>query len=404
MAVNLNPPASLEDVPGIRIGVAAGELRYKQRDDVCLLEFPAEASVACTFTNNRFCAAPVTVARSHLSKPGVRFALINAGNANAGTGSRGMDAANRTCEIVGQLGSVSPEAVLPFSTGVIGEQLPLPQFESAIRAAFDDLGQSSWNSAAAAIMTTDTVPKGLTRQFTLDDRVITVTGIAKGSGMICPDMATMLAFVTTDAKVSSHHLQALLSDLVDQSFNAITVDGDTSTNDACLLVASGESQTAFEPGRLGWDELVNALSEVFLTLAQAIVRDGEGAEKFIGIHVTGAKTRDDARAIAYTVGHSPLFKTAANASDPNWGRILAAVGRAPISELSIDRVNLKLDDVYLIRSGEPDPDYREEEGKRVMSQPEFNVSIELDEGDASASVWTSDLSHEYVRINAEYRS
>lgn len=403
MAVGLNPPGELSAVRGVRLATGRAGIKPRlTRDDVVLFEIAEQAEVAAVFTRNRFCAAPVNVARRHLeSNAHIRYLLVNSGNANAGTGQQGEVNALHTCKSVGDLGGCAAQAVLPFSTGVIGQQLPVDKIESALPALFQTLDADHWTAASKAIMTTDTVPKAVSRQFSLDGKTVTITGISKGSGMIKPDMATMLGYVATDARISRDDLNQLLRVVVEESFNAITVDGDTSTNDACVLIATGESGVKIDASNTAFREV---LVEVFQHLAHAIVRDGEGATKFVEIQVQCAGSRADARAIAYTIAHSPLVKTALFASDANWGRILAAIGRAPIEHLDISKLDLYLGDVCLIRQGSPDPDYNEEKGQAVMSKQEITIRADLAQGAESATVWTTDLSYDYVKINAEYRT
>lgn len=403
MAVGLTAPDPLLTVPGIKLATAAAGIRYQDRDDLVLISLAENTTTAAVFTQNAFCAAPVITAKKNLSETSPRFLLINAGNANAGTGRAGLDAALVSCRAVANEGSVDSSAVLPFSTGVIGEQLPVEKINSNIPALFSSLNKDNWLSAAQAIMTTDTVAKGISRQIEIEGKKITITGIAKGSGMICPDMATMLAFVATDAVIEKKLLQTCLQEVVAKSFNSITVDGDTSTNDACVLMASGESGIKIERDA----ELTTfkqTLSEIFIFLAQAVIRDAEGATKFITIQVESALNKNEARDVAYTVAHSPLVKTALFASDPNWGRVLAAVGRAPVDQMDISKVNFHLGDVCVIRDGEPASDYTEEKGQKTLQEDEVVLSISLGRGLESATIWTSDLSHEYVSINADYRS
>jgi len=404
MAVGLQAPSSLLPIAGLRLASThAGIKADPSRDDLVLIELESGSSLAGVFTQNRFCAAPVILARRHLASraDGARYLLINSGNANAGTGEPGLQAALQTCRAVADIASVPVEAVLPFSTGVIGELLPAALVDKAIPRLHEALDANAWLSAARGIMTTDTLPKGTSRRIEIDGRTVTLTGVCKGSGMIRPDMATMLAFVATDAQIPAEGLQACLQQAVDVSFNAITVDGDTSTNDACMLIATGRSGVAVDAAHPVFRQ---ALVELFQQLAQSIVRDGEGATKFVEVRVEGAQNREDARGIAYTVAHSPLVKTALFASDPNWGRILAAVGRAPVAELDIGQVDLYLGDVRLIHRGEPDPEYHEELGQAVMDREEILIRVCLNLGDVEARVWTTDLSYEYVKINAEYRT
>lgn len=396
---------SWHPVAGVRLAAVAAGIRYRGRDDIVLLELAPGASVAGVFTRNAFCAAPVTVAREHLAKGLIRYLLINAGNANAGTGTEGLRAARETCKILASMAGCALSQVLPFSTGVIGMDLPLDPFARTTPELMQGLSEDGWPRAARAIMTTDTVAKLFSRAVTLAEGVVHVTGMAKGSGMIRPDMATMLGFVATDAVVAPALLQRCLEQAVAPSFNSITVDGDTSTNDACMLVASGASGIVVDDledddGR----RFAAAVAEVCMDLARSIVKDGEGATKLVEVLVEGAQDLDEARAVAYTVAHSPLVKTAWFASDPNWGRILAAVGRAGLGDLDIDRVELWLDDVRIVRDGGRDPGYTEAAGKAVFSAPEFTVRIVLGRGAAGTRVLTCDLSFDYVKINAEYRS
>ncbi len=407
MAVGAASRFPLVPVQGVRLGSACAGIRKPGRRDLVILELAPGSRVAARFTRNAFCAAPVTVAREHLATAaGVRYLLINTGNANAGTGERGIQDARTCCDALAGLVALAPQAVLPFSTGVIGEPLPTERVIAGLPQALAALDAEGWGMAAEGIMTTDTRPKGASRRVCIDTSWVTVSGIAKGAGMIRPDMATMLAFVATDATVDPVLLDALLGRAVDASFNAITVDGDTSTNDACVLVATGMAGTP--PIRsitdAGARELATALEEVCLELAQAIVRDAEGATKFVEVMVRGGLDVAECRRAAYAVAESPLVKTALFASDPNWGRILAAVGRAGVVGLDVARVAIDLDEVPIVRGGARDPAYTEADGQRVMAREEIRVVIDLGRGAASASVWTSDLSHDYVRINAEYRT
>ena len=403
MAVDLQAPESLAPVAGVRLAAVEAGIRYKNRKDLVLIEFAAGTSVAAVFTRNAFRAAPVLVAEEHLAQGSIRYLLINSGNANAGTGEPGMVAARSSCDVVAAAAGCAAHEVLPFSTGVIGEPLAVSKIEAALPAAVAALETDAWLAAARAIMTTDTVAKGVSRQVTLQGKTVTITGIAKGSGMIHPDMATMLGYVATDAAVDNAQLQTCLRRAVDASFNSITVDGDTSTNDACVLAATGASGVNVSTGA-ELEAFQAALDEVCMVLAQAIIRDGEGATKFITIDVVQAASTEEARAVGFTVAHSPLVKTALFASDPNWGRILAAVGRAGLAALDVQKIDIRLDDVRIVHQGGRDPAYTEEMGQRVMKQAEIPIRIELGRGDAAARIWTTDLSHEYVRINAEYRS
>ncbi|HSS66445.1 MAG TPA: bifunctional glutamate N-acetyltransferase/amino-acid acetyltransferase ArgJ [Gammaproteobacteria bacterium] len=406
MAVGLKAPESLEPVSGVRLGCAALGNRVRPRNDLALIELAKGAEVAATFTRNAFRAAPVTVAEANLRAGRASYLLINAGNANAGTGSAGLDDARACCASVAELAGCEAGEVLPFSTGVVGERLDASLFPAAIQQALDDLKADGWLDAARTIVTTDTVAKGRSVEFTCGGRRCVVTGIAKGSGMIRPDMATMLAFVATDAKVSSPTLKECLRHAVDESFNRITVDGDTSTNDACVLIATGGSG---EPAIESLEDadgaaLAGAVGEVCTYLAQAIVRDGEGATKLVTLTVKEGKSEAECACVAYTVAHSPLVKTAMFASDPNWGRILAAVGRADIDDLNLNAVGIEIGGVKVAEGGALAAGYREEDGKRAMSAQDIDVCIRLGRGSACATVWTCDLSYDYVRINAEYRT
>jgi glutamate N-acetyltransferase/amino-acid N-acetyltransferase len=404
MPVNLESPERLEPVAGIRVGTTALGVRSEPRDDLTLFEIAPGAALAATFTRNAFRAAPVTLALEHRAQGTPRYLVINAGNANAGTGAPGLQAARRVCDLVARAGGCEPEQVLPFSTGVVGEILDPDPFEAALPRALGALSEGGWLAASRAIMTTDIVAKGVSRGFRAGGREHTITGIVKGSGMICPDMATMLAFVATDAGVAPALLDEVLADAVDESFNCITVDGDTSTNDACVLVASGAGVRIDDPAGDDAAALRGAVNEVCTLLAQAVVRDGEGASKFITVEVAGGRDSAECRQIAYTVAHSPLVKTAMFASDANWGRILAAVGRAGVAGLDIDRVRMHLGDVLIVENGARASSYREELGAAVMARDEIEVRIALGRGEATARVWTCDLSHDYVTINAEYRT
>jgi glutamate N-acetyltransferase/amino-acid N-acetyltransferase len=393
------------DVEGIRLAATAAGIRYRGRDDLLLIELADGGHCAAVFTRNAFCAAPVTVAREHLSKGAVRYLLINSGNANAGTGAQGLQTAVETCRLLSDAAGCASEQVLPFSTGVIGEDLPLSPFVRAIPDLLEGLAADNWQAAAAAIMTTDTVPKLVSRTVELSQGTVTVTGIAKGAGMICPDMATMLAYVATDAAVPQSVLQQMLGDAVERSFNTITVDGDTSTNDACVLLASGASGHSVDAlDSEDGHRLAQGVRSVCAELAEMIVRDGEGATKLVRIRVESAADGDEARRVAYTVAHSPLVKTALFASDPNWGRILAAVGRAGVSGLVIDRVRIWLGDVCIVSGGGRDPGYTEQAGQAVMAADEIEIRIDLDRGRSSVQVLSCDLSFDYVKINAEYRT
>lgn len=391
-------------VAGVRLGVVCAGIRYPDRRDLVVIELAAGTQAAAVFTRNAFCAAPVTVARAHLATANPRYLLINTGNANAGTGQQGLVDAEASCRALAEQTDCQPEEVLPFSTGVIGELLPLSRLVAGLPAALAALRPDSWADAAAGIMTTDTRPKSASRRLVLAGREVTVTGIAKGAGMIRPDMATMLAFVATDAAVDSTLLQQILIEAVDGSFNAITVDGDTSTNDACLLLATGQSGADVPSVGDDHTRFTAAVSEVCIELAQAIIRDGEGATKFITVLVEGGQDTAECRQVAYTIAHSPLIKTAFFACDPNWGRILAAVGRSGLRDLDLERVTIHLDEICIVRDGGRASDYTEAQGQDVMARSEISIRVELGRGEAVARIWTTDLSFDYVRINAEYRT
>lgn len=402
MAVGLRVPGALERITGITIGVGAAGIRKRDRNDVAVLLCEPGTQAAACFTRNRFQAAPVRVAREYLAvNPRPRALVINSGNANAGTGDSGIADARAVCGALAASLGVDETEVLPFSTGVIGQRLPVSKITDALPRATDSAVPDGWLDAARAIMTTDTLPKGGSRRLEVKGRTATLTGIVKGSGMIHPDMATMLAFIATDAAIQAPDLQACLERAVNQSFNRSTVDGDTSTNDACVLLATGQG-----PAVAGDDlnRFQAALDDLCRELAQAVVRDGEGATKFVEIAVSGAASEDDARTVALTVAHSPLVKTALFASDANWGRLLAAVGRAPVDRLEVDKVSLSVNGCRMLQDGAVDPDYTEDLGAAAMAPEDIVITIELGIGAGECSVWTSDLSHEYVRINAEYRT
>lgn len=400
-------PASLLPVPGVELGIACAGIKKPGRRDVLVMTLPADSEVVGVFTQNRFCAAPVTLCKEHLhNEQGIRALVVNTGNANAGTGEDGLRRARETCAAVAENLNIKPEQVLPFSTGVILEPLPHDKIIAALPAALEDLQPVRWAEAAAAIMTTDIVPKAASRKAALDGVEFVVTGIAKGSGMIHPNMATMLSFVATDAPVSCEALEAMLRHAVNQSFNCITVDGDTSTNDSCILMATGATAAPViqDSGDPRFASLQAVVTEVMIQLAQAIVRDGEGATKFMEIRVEGGKDEAECKQVAYAIARSPLVKTAFFASDPNLGRILAAIGYAGIDDLDVDRIRLWLGNVLVAEKGCRAASYQEAEGARVMAEPEINVRVDLARGDTVATVWTCDFSYEYVKINAEYRT
>lgn len=405
MAVGLGPLPTLHPVPGFELGIASAGIKRPGRKDVVVMRCAEGSSVAGVFTLNAFCAAPVIIAKQRVSGE-VRYFLTNTGNANAGTGAPGLEAAKRTCASLAKLAGVDASAVLPFSTGVIGEPLPVEKIEGALQAALDDLSEGNWAEAATGIMTTDTLPKGASRQFTHEGVTVTVTGISKGAGMIRPNMATMLGYIATDAKVAPAVLKDLILDGANKSFNRITIDGDTSTNDCCMLVATGKANLPEVTEARGpvFEALKKAVFEVCMEVAQAIVRDGEGATKFVTVNVKGGRNHQECLDVGYAVAHSPLIKTALFASDPNWGRILAAVGRAGLPELDVSKIDVYLGDVCIARQGGRADSYTEAQGAEVMAREEITIGIELGRGECSETIWTTDLSHEYVKINAEYRT
>lgn len=408
MAVGQDALAELLPVAGVRLGTVCAGVKKPGRKDMVLIELAEGARCAGVFTRNAFCAAPVTVAREHLEQSGgaARYLLVNTGNANAGTGQQGLIDARACCAAVAEATGTSPEQVLPFSTGVIGELLPMGILEAGITKAAAVLAPDGWRDAAEGILTTDTRPKGLSVRFSSEGRDYVVTGIAKGAGMIRPNMATMLGYIATDAAVEKDVLQQILSEAAELSFNRVTVDGDTSTNDACVLVATGAAgNTAVDSvtSPLG-EALRNAVQEVCVHLAQALVRDGEGASKFVTVRINGGLDETECLEVAFTIAHSPLVKTALFASDPNWGRLLAAIGRAGIENLNVDRVGVYLNEVLIAENGCRAASYTEEQGVAAMSPEDIVIRVELNRGAAHASVWTTDFSYDYVRINAEYRT
>ena len=402
MAVNLTFNEDLLPIAGVSLATLNAGIRYKGRDDLLVIALAKGSSCAAVFTRNAFCAAPVTVSREHLAKASPRYLLVNAGNANAGTGERGLAAAHACCVALAEVGDCTPEQVLPFSTGVIGQPLPVEKIVAALPAALSNLKEDNWLAAAKAIMTTDTIGKAMSKQIEIGGQAIKITGIAKGAGMIHPNMATMLSYIATDAQVEQTLLQTILSEVVEETYNCITIDGDTSTNDSLVLAATGQSGVVIDASNRAIFQ--QAVQEVCMYLAQAIVRDGEGATKFISVIVEGAKDRAEARVIGNTVALSPLVKTAMFASDPNWGRILAAVGRSQIEALDVNAVTIYLGDTLLIEKGQPASSYREELGQLEMKRDEITVRIHMGRGSASATTWTCDFSYDYVKINAEYRS
>jgi glutamate N-acetyltransferase/amino-acid N-acetyltransferase len=403
-------PAQLFPVAGVRLGVAEAGIRKANRRDLTLIELAPGSRVAGVFTKNRFCAAPVLVCREHLKTASIRALVINTGIANAGTGEPGLAAARSSCAAVAQLLGIAADQVLPFSTGVILEPLPVERLVAGLPAARAALQADSWHEAAHAIMTTDTVAKAASIKVSCGGTAVTITGMAKGAGMIRPNMATMLGFVATDAAVAQPLLEQLVKDAADESFNCITVDGDTSTNDSFILIATGQGGARFDSADApGWDEFKAAVIAVARELAQAIVRDGEGATKYIEVAVAGGRTREECKAVGYAIGHSPLVKTAFFASDPNLGRILAAIGYAwnndpALADLDVDKVKVWLGDVLVAENGGRAASYREEDGARTMKPAEIRIRVDLGRGTCAANVWTCDFSYDYVKINADYRS
>ncbi len=400
------PWPQMHAIKGVRIGAASAGIKRPGRLDVLIFEVAEGAAVSAVFTQNAFCAAPVLVAKDHLAGGQVRYLLINSGNANACTGDRGLADARATCEAVASNGGVAATQVLPFSTGVIGEFLPVEKISRAVPEAISALHVDAWEQAARAIMTTDTCPKGASVQFEFDGKMVSVTGVAKGAGMIRPNMATMLAYVATDAAVAQPVLDELARWSADRSFNRITIDGDTSTNDSCVLMASAQAgvpRIEKAEGEL-FEKLRDALVAVMQQLAHAIVRDGEGATKFVTIEVSGGADSAECLKAAYSIAHSPLVKTALYASDANWGRIVAAVGYAGITNLDVSKIKVHLGDVLVVDGGARHPGYTDEAGTAIVKRAEFAVKVHLGRGEASETVWTSDLSHDYVTINAEYRT
>ena len=408
MAVNSPLPirAQLTPVPGLQLGYAQAGIKKPGRKDVLVLKLAPGATVAGVFTTNRFCAAPVQVSKDHLAGTQPIVALVvNTGNANAGTGEAGLANANATCAALAKLLGCEANQILPFSTGVILEPLPLEKLVAGLPAAIANLNEDRWFDAAEAIMTTDTQPKAASRVVTIAGKRVTMTGISKGAGMIKPNMATMLGFMACDAKISQPVLQTLVKQAADASFNCITIDGDTSTNDSFMLMATGAGELEItDTASADYHALAEAVIGLSQELAQMIVRDGEGATKFITVRVEQGRDVEECRKIAYAIGHSPLVKTAFFASDPNLGRILAAIGYAGVNDLDVNQINLYLDDVWVAKQGGRNPDYQEQDGQRVMKQSEITVRVTLARGEAAATIWTCDLSHDYVSINADYRS
>ena len=408
MAVNLAAPnpSALLAIKGVRLGVTEAGVRKANRRDLLLITLAAGTRVAGVFTRNRFCAAPVIVAKANLQSGSIRALIVNTGCANAGTGEDGVTRAKQTCAEASKLLGCEPDQVLPFSTGVIMEPLPVDRIAAGLPRCVAGLGEKNWADAATAIMTTDTVAKAFSRQVDIGGNAISITGIAKGSGMIRPNMATMLGFIATDALVDQKLLQQATAYAAERTFNCVTVDGDTSTNDALIVIATGKAGAPeiIKSDSAEFKQFLDAVTEVAAFLAQALVRDGEGATKFITVRIDGGMNETECRKVGYAIAHSPLVKTAFFASDPNLGRILAAIGYAGIDDLDVSKVELYLDEVMVAKSGGRAPGYREEDGQRVMKQDEITVRVGLNRGASSATVWTCDLSHDYVSINADYRS
>ena len=404
MAIEKNIEFDKFPIAGIRIGVACAGIKKENHKDLVLFELADGTQTAAVFTQNAFCAAPVTVSKKHLLESNPKYLLVNTGNANAGTGEQGLSDSLACCDLVASVTNSEISEVLPFSTGVIGEYLPMDKFSPAIKTASENLSENNWKNAANGILTTDTIAKAFTRVLKVHNKNITISGIAKGSGMIRPDMATMLAYIATDAKVEKTLLQTCLLEAVNHSFNRITVDGDTSTNDSAILMATGKSGVELKASSDELSLFQDALTDICEELAKEMIRDGEGATKLITLSVTDCRSEEEAKDVAYTVAHSPLVKTAFFASDPNWGRILAAVGRSGISNFDLSKVNIALDDVYIVRNGEKASDYTEERGQSIMDKTDITIHIDLGRGDKDIKVWTCDFSYDYVKINAEYRT
>jgi len=401
MATGSDKFPTMYPVEGFRLGTTSAGIKVAGRKDLVLMEI-AGGSAAGVFTQNRFCAAPVIIAKQHLQQTAPSYLLVNTGNANAGTGDQGIADTLSCCQAVADATAVDIQQILPFSTGVIGEPLPVDTICSAVPASKENLSVNGWYDAAEGILTTDTRPKGASIQFDINGSQVTITGICKGSGMIKPNMATMLGFVATDAAIDEELLHAALRKANGKSFNRITVDGDTSTNDAVVLVATGASGVVIDESN--FDQFLTQLTDIFVQLAQSIVRDGEGANKFVTVNVEGAETVQEALSVAYAVAESPLVKTALTASDPNWGRILAAVGRADVSDLDVSKIQILLNSVLIAENGGRASSYTEAQGQQAMQAEDIEITIQLNRGQVCETLWTTDLSYEYVRINAEYRT
>lgn len=409
MAVGKVQLPEFYSIAGVRLGVACAGIKKNGRKDLVVFEIAQGSVCAGVFTRNAFCAAPVQLCKarleSEIAQAGPAYFLINTGNANAGTGEQGMVDARTCCAELARLANTSEASVLPFSTGVIGEKLPVDRITQALPAALDNLNVQGWADAAEGILTTDTRPKGASASVSYAGHTLNISGISKGAGMIKPNMATMLGFIATDARMSPSLCQSLMSELSDASFNRITIDGDTSTNDACMLVATGQaSAPEIDPEHPDFPAFKQCLKDLFVTLAQAIVRDGEGATKFVSVMIEQAASMQEALSAAYTIAHSPLIKTALFASDPNWGRILAALGRAPIEALDLSRVDIYLGGTCIVEHGGKSPSYSEAAGQKEMNQEDITIRVVLGRGEAAETVWTTDLSYDYIKINAEYRT
>ncbi|MGK0442268.1 MAG: glutamate N-acetyltransferase/amino-acid N-acetyltransferase [Pseudohongiellaceae bacterium] len=406
MAVGSGALPTLHNIDGFRLGIASAGIKTPGRKDLVVMEICEGATVAAVFTQNAFCAAPVLVAKRHIKQCTPRYLLVNTGNANAGTGAQGLQNSELSCEMLANQTGINTQQVLPFSTGVIGEPLDVSKIEAAIPAAMADLNANNWAIAAAGIMTTDTRPKAASKQVNVQGRTISVTGIAKGAGMIKPNMATMLGYIATDAAIEQSLLDEMVIEAANQSFNRITIDGDTSTNDACVLVATGQSKAKKVDDKSSelYRLVKEAVASVFIELAQGLVRDGEGATKFVTIVVNGATSGKEATDVAFTVAESPLVKTALFASDPNWGRLLAAIGRAGVENLDVEKVSVHLNSVLIAEQGCRAASYTEEQGVKAMAEAEITIVIDLNRGQQNTTVWTTDLSYDYVRINADYRT
>ncbi|MEH6344983.1 MAG: bifunctional glutamate N-acetyltransferase/amino-acid acetyltransferase ArgJ [Bermanella sp.] len=406
MSVNLSVFDAFHQIKGLKIGYCNAGIKQTQRQDLVVFELANTATTAGIFTQNAFCAAPVQICKAHLAKSQTQYLIVNTGNANAGTGKEGFQDAMEICQTLADQKGIDVSGILPFSTGVIGERLPIDKITSAIPLALENLSEANWFEGSRGIMTTDTQPKGISTQFEYKGSTITISGISKGAGMIKPNMATMLGFIATDAAVSKGILQSICLELGEKSFNRITIDGDTSTNDSCMLMATGTNDLPelVDTNDEFYSTLKSELEKVFIYLAQAIVRDGEGATKFVSIDVKNCENSNEALSVAYTVAHSPLVKTALFASDANWGRILAAVGRSGVKDIVLEDIQIFLDQVCIVENGARAASYTEKAGSDVMAKQELSIVIDMGRGSVCETVWTTDLSHEYVTINAEYRT